>query len=284
MNRLFLVGCARSGTTLLQSLLASHPDIASFPESNFFNHLFPHSEPKRRLLGIISRRAKPRLAEFLAESGHPGYQAPSFALFPHQLTTHFSNTLDQLTGQQGKTTWIEKTPSHLYHLDFIDKHIHQSKFIHIIRAGKDTVASLYDVRKKYPKQWSNEPASVELAVERWIQDVSISLQYAHAPNHCLVSYEALVASPQPILEQLCDFMGLQFTPEMLDGYASTAQRVSLAREPWKTGVAAPIRNANSTKFFSLFNSQQQQYILERTSKINLDVFPNPEAEVVSKAA
>ncbi|MGC1525664.1 MAG: sulfotransferase, partial [Phormidesmis sp.] len=36
MKRLFLVGCARSGTTLLQSLLASHPGVASFPESNFF--------------------------------------------------------------------------------------------------------------------------------------------------------------------------------------------------------------------------------------------------------
>jgi hypothetical protein len=34
-TRLFLVGCPRSGTTLLQSLLAAHPQIASFPESHF---------------------------------------------------------------------------------------------------------------------------------------------------------------------------------------------------------------------------------------------------------
>ncbi|NJL55543.1 sulfotransferase [bacterium] len=32
---LFLVGCPRSGTTLLQSMLASHPQIASFPETKF---------------------------------------------------------------------------------------------------------------------------------------------------------------------------------------------------------------------------------------------------------
>ncbi|MGL4503377.1 MAG: sulfotransferase family protein, partial [Planktothrix sp.] len=40
-NRIFLVGCPRSGTTLLQSLLAAHPQIASFPESHFFQSLAP---------------------------------------------------------------------------------------------------------------------------------------------------------------------------------------------------------------------------------------------------
>ncbi|NJL67494.1 MAG: sulfotransferase [Microcoleus sp. SM1_3_4] len=39
MKRIFLVGCPRSGTTILQSLLASHPEIISFPESKFFHYL-----------------------------------------------------------------------------------------------------------------------------------------------------------------------------------------------------------------------------------------------------
>ncbi|MGB5915042.1 MAG: sulfotransferase [Phormidesmis sp.] len=269
MKRLFLVGCARSGTTLLQSLLASHPGVASFPESNFFNHLFPHSEPKRKRLGIISRRAKPTLAKFLRESGYKGDRTSPLILFPQQLTAHFSKTLDQLTTQQNKTTWIEKTPSHLYHLDYITQHIERPKFIHIIRAGQDTVASLYDVRKKYPKQWANEPPSIDLAIERWIKDVSISLQYADVPNHFLLSYEDLVARPQIALENLCKFMDLSFLPTMLSGYIETAHQVSLAREPWKAGVASPIRSANATKFYSLFSPQQQEYILQRVSAIDL---------------
>ncbi|NJM96624.1 MAG: sulfotransferase [Phormidesmis sp. RL_2_1] len=269
MKRFFLVGCARSGTTLLQSLLASHPDIISFPESNFFNHLFPHSEPKRNRLGLISRRAKPRLAEFLQESGYSGHRPSPLALFPSQLTAHFSKTLDQLAAQQNKKIWIEKTPTHIYHLDYISQHISQPRFIHIIRAGKDAVASLYDVRQKYPKQWANEPASIELSIDRWLKDVSLSLQYVNSPHHHLVSYEALVANPQPTLERLCQFMDVHFTPTMLNSYASTAQQVSLAREPWKAGVASPIRSANSTKFYSLFDGQQQEYILRRTAAIDL---------------
>ena len=70
-------------------------------------------------------------------------------------------------------------------------------------------------------------------------------------------------------------MGLDFDPAMLNSYTATAQRVSLAREPWKAGVTSPIYNANSTKFYSLFTQQEQTYILQRTSMLNLSgLFPN----------
>jgi hypothetical protein len=39
MKRIFLVGAPRSGTTILQSLLAAHPEVISFPESKFFHYL-----------------------------------------------------------------------------------------------------------------------------------------------------------------------------------------------------------------------------------------------------
>ena len=268
-HRLFLVGCARSGTTLLQSLLASHPQIASFPESNFFNHLFSHSEPKRKLLGLASRRAKPRLASFLRESGFEDISPSPFAFSPGQLTSHFTKTLDYLTLQQNKSIWLEKTPSHLYHIDFITQQVHRPKFIHIIREGKDAVASLYDVRKKYPKQWPNEPASIELSVERWLNDVEISLQYVNNSAHLLIRYENLVENPKNTLRKLCQFIEIDFTARMLNCYVETAQQVSLTREPWKFGVAAPIQNANSTKFYTLFTQSQQDYILESISAIDL---------------
>jgi LPS sulfotransferase NodH len=277
MKRLFLIGCARSGTTLLQSLLAAHPTIASFPESGFFNYLFSDSEPICNRLGFISRRAKPRLAKFWEESGHNPEPPPLLTLFPHQLTAHFSKALDQVTAEQSKTVWIEKTPTHLYHLDYISQHISQPKFIHVIREGKDAIASLYDVRTKYPKQWINQFAGTELCVNhcinRWLKDVSTSLQYVNSPNHTFVRYEALTTNPHATLEQLCEFIGITFTSHMLDGYSFAARQVSLAREPWKRGVSSPILNANSTKFYHLFDRQQQEYILQCTSTIDLSILP-----------
>lgn len=62
-GRFFIVGFPRSGTTLLQSLLAAHPQIASFPESYFF----PNAVEKKglRILGISSLKAKENLQKFL---------------------------------------------------------------------------------------------------------------------------------------------------------------------------------------------------------------------------
>ena len=37
----FIIGSARSGTTLLQSMLASHPEVYSFPETHFFRGTIP---------------------------------------------------------------------------------------------------------------------------------------------------------------------------------------------------------------------------------------------------
>src|SRR5437763_10453350 len=47
-GRLFIVGCARSGTTLLQSFLAAHPLVLSFPETAVFGRLFYNEVPPVR--------------------------------------------------------------------------------------------------------------------------------------------------------------------------------------------------------------------------------------------
>ena len=51
---IFLVGCPRSGTTLLQSLIAAHPLVTSFSESNFFGASFRRL-PKSAISYIIER-------------------------------------------------------------------------------------------------------------------------------------------------------------------------------------------------------------------------------------
>ncbi|HEY9694672.1 MAG TPA: sulfotransferase [Oculatellaceae cyanobacterium] len=73
-TRLFLVGCPRSGTTLLQSLLVAHPEILSFPESHFFRSLLEYRTPWRIKLKIASSKTKPRLKQFLKESGYEEMQ------------------------------------------------------------------------------------------------------------------------------------------------------------------------------------------------------------------
>ena len=266
----FIIGCPRSGTTLLQSLLTAHPKIASFPESHFFNSLIPKQNNWRRKLLIASCKAKPRFKEFLNEIEHQELQKclPILPIFMIQYVRAFTKVLDTLTQQQGKSIWLEKTPIHLHHISYIEKFLPEAKFIHVIRNGTDVVASLYEVTHKYPEAWDGE-RDIDTCIHRWIKDVKISLSYLHKSNHALIRYEDLVGDTNSVIKELCNFIGVNFTQAMLDEYGAAATKVSLKSEPWKASVNQKIRSTSSEKFDNLFDDNQRKYIVERLSVINL---------------
>ncbi|MGP1387194.1 MAG: sulfotransferase family protein [Thainema sp.] len=295
-KRLFLVGCPRSGTTLLQSLLASHSQVQSFPESQFFLYLFSADKAqqftdwpfetaltrplfklaaRKLIFGMALARLRSHLRQFLQDINQPDLEQelPKAAIATkRQYTQAFFHVLDQVAQRQQQPIWLEKTPQHLYYLDYIVQQVPDAQFIHLARNGTDVVASLYDVRQRYPDQWPDEPADVKLCTARWLRDLRISLRYQGRPNHHFVRYEDLVANPAQVLETLCQRIGIVYESTMLDGYRETAQQVRLSSERWKTSVHQPIQNQNSTKFTQLFNADQRAYIENQVAKIDFTPF------------
>ena len=266
----FLVGCPRSGTTLLQSLLAAHSQIAGFPESHFFFYLVPET-PNRRFLGLASRRVKSRLKEFFGkelERPEIASQFSPIALFMSQYANKFVRAMDSLTEEQGKSLWLEKTPDHVFYVDYIERLIPGVRFIHIIRNGEDVVASMYELAKKHPKIWGVQ-SDIDACIDKWVRAVAASKRHLDKPNHILVKYEGLVEDTQAQLVKLCDFIGVDFEEEMLQSYGDVASNVSLKNEPWKEGVSQAIKKASSPKFERLFDEAERQYILERVGQVNL---------------
>jgi hypothetical protein len=270
-GRIFLVGCPRSGTTLLQSLLTAHSQIASFPESHFFKALVAKRSPRRCRYGLASKQARARFNTFLQEMGQEQLQSflPPYALFLRQYSRAFVKVLDYLTRQQGKELWLEKTPQHLHCIDLIERLVPGAKFIHIIRNGADAIASLYEVTHRYPDIWGGA-RDIGQCTRRWLEDLQISQTHLHKPNHAMVRYERLVQAPQPVLRELCQFLKVDFQESMLQDYGTAAQQVVLDSEPWKAAVSQTIRNANSRKFYKLFSEEQQQTILEQLAAVDLD--------------
>lgn len=268
-TKIFLVGCPRSGTTLLQSLLAAHPEIASFPESHFCSAIFVPRSPKRQKLNLASKFAWARLEEFLGKIGKQEMKQylPKFGLFPSQYAHSFIKILDILTQQQNKSIWLEKTPGHLRYINYLEKWVKDAKFIHIIRNGADVVASLFEVTHQYPDIW-NGAWDIDRCIQQWISDVKLSQSYSHQGNHTLVKYEMLVENPQLVLTEICEFIGVKFTENMLLDYRAVAKQVSLTNETWKASATQGIKNANSHKFYQVFDETQRQYILEKISSIS----------------
>ena len=274
-SRIFIVGAPRSGTTLLQSLLAAHPQITSFPESHFFENLIicrrPWSWLWVYLLGLTKPKAISRFNLFLEIIGQEHLQKRFLdnALFAHKYASDFIEILDTITKKQNRSIWLEKTPLHLHCIEYIEKLIPDAKFIHIIRNGADVIASQYDAASKDREVWRDRQ-NIDRCIELWVEDVQTSLNHLHKHNHALVKYENLVKEPQSVVEELCKFLEITFKEVMLKEYSTTSDRLILKRElAWKNSVAEPIQNANGKKFYELFNEQQRQYIFERLSQVDV---------------
>lgn len=255
-----MVGCPRSGTTLLQSLISAHPLVFSFPESHFFPSILSKSRIYR-IFGIASKGAgKNTAALFKALSkGHLLNHIPMKSRRVKTYTDSFVNILDRITLQNRKIIWLEKTPQHLHYIKPIKRYIKNAKFIHIVRNAEDVVASLYNVTQKYPQNWGGA-RTIDECIKRWLEDINITIRYVSHQNHMAVNYEKLVNKPKRVLQKVCSFIGIDYQKDMLKKYHSVANDLVYKDEIWKQDVKKSIRNKNGKKFITVFKPNERDYI------------------------
>ncbi len=253
--RLFVVGTPRSGTTLLQSMLAAHPDIHSLPETHFFARSVPRGRVKRAL-GLVGQEQRAFARERLADLGCSDQGGWRFASWARAFQRH----LDRQTVQEGKRVWLEKTPQHLHRIDWISATIDSPRFVHMLRNGQDVVASMYEVTHKHPDVWGGA-RSIGACVERWLGDVALSLAYRGQAGHLLVSYERLVADPAAVLTAICDLARLPYSEAMIAGYREAyRERVAEAGAEWTAGVDGKLAAPSSRKFDVVLDEAQRRQV------------------------
>ncbi len=261
-RRLFIVGCARSGTTLLQAMFAQHSRVFSLPETHFFWRA--ERSGVGRPLGLASRHARRVLLRMADELERPDLALlmPRWSPFVRSHARAFCAMLDRVTIDAGKDVWLEKTPLHLMRLDTIARHVDGARFLHVVRDGRDVVASLYEAARRDPNVWG--PPSAERCIRRWNRDVRITLAHAHRDRHHLVIYERLIADARTELTALCRVLGLEFEVAVLE-HREGADRVlgRLAAKPWMHAVREPLQDTRHKKFREIFSVHDQRYIEDR---------------------
>jgi len=247
MVRCFIVGCPRSGTTLLQALLATHSRVFSLPESHFFRKSFGG---KRAFL-LRGFYASSVLRSWLRKVGMEEYVSwvPWLSPFRNPAVKAFVNIMDDIASRRGASCWVEKTPGHVFVIEEIEKRVPNTRFIHIIRDGRAVVASLCDAKRRYgdAKLWQ---WSLGEFVSLWNRAILRSAQCVGKTNHFFVSYEALTANPKRELNAICEFLGLEFEESMLKNYRETADQIILPKRDWLKGVTNPIKPVGLEKYYS----------------------------------
>ncbi|WP_235018239.1 sulfotransferase family protein [Thermomonospora echinospora] len=214
---IFVIGCPRSGTTLLQLMLHSHPRIAIPAETRF---LLP-AYASRRGFGDLSladnRRA---LAEWIVGRKETKFHdlgldadevVEEIVAAPPTLGSALGTVFRAYARRFGKPRWGDKRPSYFKHVDVLRRMWPDAQFVHLIRDGRDCVASL----KEMP--WYTLDSYH--AICAWREAIDYGRRYARRlgpGSYYELQYERLVADPAAELAGLCGFLGEDFDPAMTE--------------------------------------------------------------------
>jgi hypothetical protein len=269
--RVFLVGCQRSGTTLLQVLIAGHPRIHSFPETSFFINGIGLRRRPLAWLGLATGKECWAIEQFLRGIGREDLSSmlPKRPLLLRTSVGCFVQILDHLTLEEGKDIWLEKSPMHIHYIRFIKKYIPNNHFIHIIRDGRDVVASNYARALQCPSKFGRQQ-KLTYGIRLWNRSLKTSVQYLGKPGHTFVLYEQLVAQPELVLIRLCDDVGITYNSRMIDKAPETAQQVVLPHALWMVRNVMQPPQPQPSKFDRLFDQETREWISRKLKLSELE--------------
>jgi hypothetical protein len=210
----FLIGCERSGTTLLRLMLDCHPEIAFNQECDFLvsevsaGGVFPDVAMYRsRLLEIRSFR-------------HTRFRIPEIADY-RALVNDF---LCQKLEADGKRV-VGATLHHGFgKLRYLWP---QARYIYLLRDGRDVARSLVEMG------WSG---NVYVGAKWWLDvehEWSECQQSLGSDRWIEVRYEDLVAGPEAQLRRICDFIGVGFSERVFDYPQGTSYSLPDAAQLYK---------------------------------------------------
>jgi len=211
---IFVVGCHRSGKTLLRLMLDSHPQMAVPPESHFLTE----AVARRRKLTDRSGQVRPTaFVHFLRHHHHfqnwglpiEAVQARLGEISPLTLSAALASPFEAYARRQGKVRWGDKTPMYVRHLPVLASLFPGGTIVHLIRDGRDVAASTV-ARGYIPEIWST--------AYHWKSMVSAGQRDGARLNgrYLEIRYEEFVASPRETLQLICERAGLPFDEAMLD--------------------------------------------------------------------
>ena len=236
---LFVGGAAKSGTTLLMSLLDSHPQLVVLPEeTGYVEHRRDYLKLKTcqaRLELLLKNLAGLGSSEGCYETSPGcGIDARNYAHFDYRrfaaLSRQFANRpwindsllFSEMVRAYGMAAgadwencvcWVEKTPRTETYPGIFDQLFPEAKLIQIVRDPRAVFASFknrimaryghYTKAHRLPRSWNR----CAREIPRLQRDPSRFL---------VVRYEDLVRNPREILETICRFGGFDFSEQMLE--------------------------------------------------------------------
>ena len=220
---IFIVGMPRSGTTLLERIIAGHPDVCGAGELVHFASALVAAAARKAGRGDLPRR------ELVAASAMVDFAA---------LGSDYIERTRPRTG--GYARFTDKMPLNYLYCGSIARALPNARILHLTRHPLATAYAVYKTlfNQGYPFSYDlNEIADYYIGYRRLMDHWRLAL-----PGRILdVSYERLVSAPEPEGRRVFDFLGLEWRPECLAFHErteaiSTASAVQVRRPIYRTSI------------------------------------------------
>ncbi|MEH2351124.1 MAG: amino acid adenylation domain-containing protein [Nostoc sp.] len=243
---IFILSPHRSGSTLLRVILGGNPQLFAPPELELltFNTL---GERKAAFSGRYSFWAEGTIRTIMQIRGCSPEEAIALMeeLEAKNLTTkQFYQLIQQWLGDK---ILVDKTPSYSIDLETLKRaeiNFQNPLYIHLVRHPYATMRSYEEARVEQTFPYQHPFNRRELAELVWLishQNILEFLQQVPQERQYQVNFEDIVSQPQTSVEGLCQFLGLEFHPDMLQPYKEKKQRMT-------DGIYAQSRMVGDVKF------------------------------------
>jgi len=232
---IFIVGSPRSGTTLTAEILGRHSRIFMPAENHFFEDIYARRKElgdpehpssririRERLVTLYGRynqkEEQERLDALLADPEIQERLDSSFCDYRTILNTFMNIQLQKA----GKVRWGNNTPKDLFHIDEILSFYPDAKFIICVRDVRDFLLS-------YKTRWKATSTDHQSRLRGLYHPVITSLLWKSNAikiatltttipegNMVVIKYESLVQNPEQTSRQICQLIGEEFEPDMLN--------------------------------------------------------------------
>jgi acyl carrier protein len=248
---IFLLSPPRSGSTLMQIVLAGHPLLFAPPEL----HLLWFSDLKQRRMlysqDINRHLLSGTIRAAMELDGLTVQEATEFMERCEQdgmLARDFYGVLQERLGDR---LLVDKTPSYAYSrpvLDRCERYFDAPLYIHLVRHPGGMVRSFVDAKldrtlpfmMRHEREFTREQFA-ELAWYFCHRNIMSLLQGIPPERQYRVHYEDFVTDPRLTVEGICRFLGIDFHPDMIEPYQNKGQRMA-------DGLASVSRMSGDLKF------------------------------------
>ncbi len=242
----YIVGVGRSGTSLLQAMLAAHPEISYLPETSFIRRFVTSF----KLKSVFKKKGRIGVLDILS-ADEPFSR---LGIDPKLLISIFEDSENQDVSiykailnfyKSEGVAWLgDKDPRLVEYLPLVKKLLPNSNIIHIIRDPRDVLVS------KKKAAWSMNSHVWKHVFANRVQFLLGTLTGSKYFSHRYqeVIYEDILNNPKTTLSTICGNMGIDFNENMLAFNKAAKKLISSTESSWKKETMGPLLVTNKNKW------------------------------------